>query len=405
MDRIDVLELKACIVKKLGTEKANRYFSHFQSFISSRLSKVELDKLVVMTIGRDNVGLHNQFVKAILSNAIKAKTPPPPRPPVQNAGKPPLKPHSPCITSEDAIPHISPSTLSNGDSFLPSPRRGRSLIARDHRTSPLGPREDNPTPDLSRPIQQFEGGARQLDTEIVNSVDHPVKRARVTPSQSDENASILGSVWPQKILNEDEKALILPPLSFGSSIKAPLGAPFHFGTTDTGFQRSGLHAFPAQALLQDGRDKEYDDSGELPNNDLMHRLMEEAAASEGLEGVSKESAVLLNLSLDMYLKRLIKSSIDFMGLQTNAGVDSERVAEATSTWDKVKESFINMKQHRGINGVSLGPTAELLKKGKEKTQTSLSITDFKAAMDLYPQQLGENWPVQLEKISFRIFDQ
>ncbi|KAH7331810.1 hypothetical protein KP509_20G051400 [Ceratopteris richardii] len=397
MDRIDVLELKACIVKKLGTEKADRYFSHFQSFIGSRLSKVELDKLVVMTIGKDNVGLHNQFVKAILTNAIKGKAPPPSLPPVHRAGKPSIKPHSPCITSEDTIPHASPSTLSNGDSLLRSPHHGRSLVARDHRGSNLGPREDHPTPDLSRPTQQLDWGAKQLSTET-GSLRHPLKRARVMPQTPKANASVIDSGCQQSI-----KAQILPPISLETSIKSSLGVCFHGGMTDTGLRKPVLHAFPFHTLLQSGLDKEFEHSGDLPDSDLLQSLMEQSAISEGLEGVSRDGAVLLNVALDMYLKRLIKSCIDISKAKASSQSDSERIAEASSSQDK--EAFANMKVHLGVNGVSLRPMAELLKRDKEQMQASLSLTDFKAAMNTCPQQLGENWPVQLEKISFRIFDQ
>ncbi|MCO5605877.1 hypothetical protein L7F22_060061 [Adiantum nelumboides] len=405
MDRIDLLELKGRIVKQVGAEKANRYFSHFKSFLSSRLSKVELDKFVVMTIGKENVGLHNQFVKAILTNAVKAKTPPPPLPPVQHAGKPPLKPHSPFITSEDIVPHASPSTMSNGDSFLPSPRRGRSIVARDHKASPLGPREDQPTPDLSRPMQQLDGSAKQLDVESISSLEHPLKRVRVIPPLSDDSVTIAESGRHQNTLRRDERVRILPPFPFGSSTKTPPGMPFHSEAADGGWRWPALHAFPAHLLLQDEPDKDSEGSGDLPDNEFMLRLMEEAAASEGLEGVSRESAAVLNIALDGYLRRLIKSLVDVPGSRASAGADLERPAESTFSRDKMKEALLNMKLHRGMNGVSLGPIAEFLKKGKEKVQPSLSLSDFKAAMELNPQQLGENWPVQLEKISFRFFDQ
>lgn len=407
LERIDLVDLKARIVKKVGAEKANRYFSHFRSFISSRLSKTELDKLILITIGKENVGLHNQFVKAILSNAVKARAPPPPLPPTQHAAKPPLKPYSPCITSEDnTFPHASPSTLSNGDSFLPSPRRGRSTVLRDHRASPLGPREDHPTPDLSRPAQQLDGAAKQLDAESISSLEHPLKRARVIPPTSDESATIVESGRSQSILCQSESMRILPPLPFGSSIKAALGVPFRLlETTEVGWRRPALHAFPAHLMVQDGLDKECEDMGDLPDDDLMHRLMEQAAAAEGLEGVSRESAVILNQALDAYLNRLIKSCVDVSGSRAGTGADVERPVDDAVPRDKVKEALLNMKLHPGMNGLCVRPMAEFLKKGKDKMQPPLSLTDFKAAMDLNPQQLGENWPVQLEKISFRIFDQ
>lgn len=402
MERIDLLDLKARIVKKIGVEKANRYFSHFRSFISSRLSKPELDKLVVITIGKENVGLHNQLVRAVLSNAVKATAPPAPPPPLQHAGKPPLKPFMPCVMSEDMFPLASPVTLSNGES---SPRRGRSTVLRDHRASPLGPREDHPTPDLSRPAQQFDGAAKQLDVESVSLIEHPLKRARVIPPTLNESAPITESGRSQSILCQAESLQILPPLTFGSCIKSSLGVPLRYETTDVGWQRPALHSFPANLLLQDGLDKECEDMGDLPDDDLMHRLMEQSAATEGLEGVSRESALILNHALDAYLNRLIQLCIGVSGSRAGSGADVERPTDDAAPRDKVKEALLNMKLHRGMNGLCVGPMAELLKKGKEKIQLPISLIDFKAAMDSNPQQLGECWPVQLEKISFRIFDQ
>ena len=45
------------------------------------------------------------------------------------------------------------------------------------------------------------------------------------------------------------------------------------------------------------------------------------------------------------------------------------------------------------------------KKDKEKLRSPISLTDFKVAVDLNPQLLGGDWALQLEKISFRMFDQ
>ena len=48
MERINVQGIKDNIVKQVGVEKSKRYFSHFRKFLSSGLSKTELDKLVIV---------------------------------------------------------------------------------------------------------------------------------------------------------------------------------------------------------------------------------------------------------------------------------------------------------------------------------------------------------------------
>ncbi|KAK1324066.1 hypothetical protein QJS10_CPA02g00308 [Acorus calamus] len=55
--RIDTLELKLHIIKKLGREKAEKYFAYLTRFLSFRINKREFDKLCFSTIGRENIAL------------------------------------------------------------------------------------------------------------------------------------------------------------------------------------------------------------------------------------------------------------------------------------------------------------------------------------------------------------
>lgn len=75
--RIDLGDLKAQIVKKLGNDKSKRYFFYLSRFLGQKLSKVEFDKVCVRVLGRENIQLHNQLIRSILKNACVAKTPPP----------------------------------------------------------------------------------------------------------------------------------------------------------------------------------------------------------------------------------------------------------------------------------------------------------------------------------------
>lgn len=65
-------------LKILGPAKESHYSSLLARFLSFRLSKEELDRLVPSTIGKENVVLHNSFVRAIFTNATCAEAPAPP---------------------------------------------------------------------------------------------------------------------------------------------------------------------------------------------------------------------------------------------------------------------------------------------------------------------------------------
>ncbi|CAF1706142.1 unnamed protein product [Brassica napus] len=102
--RLNTLEIKSLIYQKLGHSRANTYFDHLGKFLTSRITKSELDK----TIAREHVPLHNRLLRSLLKNAAAAKSPPPPR----------------YLKRSSALP--------------PSPRKCRSRKFRD-RPSPLGP--------------------------------------------------------------------------------------------------------------------------------------------------------------------------------------------------------------------------------------------------------------------------
>lgn len=103
--RLNTLEIKSLIYQKLGHSRANTYLDHLGKFLTSRITKSELDK----TICRELVPLHNRLLRSILKNAAAAKSPP------------------------------TRYNLKRSAAFPPSsPRKCRSKKFRD-RPSPLGP--------------------------------------------------------------------------------------------------------------------------------------------------------------------------------------------------------------------------------------------------------------------------
>ncbi|KAK6143604.1 hypothetical protein DH2020_023952 [Rehmannia glutinosa] len=74
--RIDTLELKDLIYQKIGHQRAEKYFDQLKRFVGLKLSKVDFDKSCILTIGRENISLHNRLIRSIVQNACSAKIPP-----------------------------------------------------------------------------------------------------------------------------------------------------------------------------------------------------------------------------------------------------------------------------------------------------------------------------------------
>ncbi|KAK8551360.1 hypothetical protein V6N13_119829 [Hibiscus sabdariffa] len=76
--RINLIELKAQLMKRLGPERSKQYFHYLNKLLSLKLSRVEFKKVCFRVLGRENVRLHNLLICSILKNACNAKIPPPP---------------------------------------------------------------------------------------------------------------------------------------------------------------------------------------------------------------------------------------------------------------------------------------------------------------------------------------
>ncbi|WVZ60667.1 hypothetical protein U9M48_010658, partial [Paspalum notatum var. saurae] len=76
MARVDVGDLKQRLVKRLGRQRAGKYFAHLTRLLNLKLTKVEFDRLCCATIGKENIALHNALIKGIISNALSGVPPP-----------------------------------------------------------------------------------------------------------------------------------------------------------------------------------------------------------------------------------------------------------------------------------------------------------------------------------------
>jgi hypothetical protein len=141
------------------------------------------------------------------------------------------------------------------------------------------------------------------------------------------------------------------------------------------------------------------DSGRLSDTDTLTRRMEQIAMVQGIGGVSTECASMLNSVLDVYLKRLIKSCVDLVGSRS-----ANEPTKLPNSKKQIQGKLINgMLQHNQLHVQSAGRLTE--SEPEHRSQFSVSLHDFKVAMELNPQQLGEDWPLQLEKISMQSFQE
>jgi hypothetical protein len=193
-------------------------------------------------------------------------------------------------------------------------------------------------------------------------------------------------------VEDGEEVEQLNRLSFNRSpLIAPLGIPYC--SSSVGGARRTLPVNSAGDFVG------CYDSGMLSDTDTLRRRMEQIAMVQGLGGVSTECASMLSSVLDVYLKRLIKSTVDLV------------VARSANEPTKlpISKQQIQGKVINGMlpnNNLHVHNTSRLAEPVPEHRRPfSVSLHDFKVAMELNPQQLGEDWPLQLEKISMQSFEE
>ncbi|KAH7524269.1 uncharacterized protein LOC107420804 [Ziziphus jujuba] len=411
--RIDLADLKAQIVKRIGAERSKRYFIYLNKLLSQKLSKKEFDKFCYRVFGSENISLHNQLIRSILKNACQAKTPPPihlsavPKLGVQAANSSPSR--------EDG--HEQSGTVfqnqnqnvpiwSNG--VLPvSPRKGRSAI-RDRklkdRPSPLGPNgkvdsvlhasmgsEDSGskvvmengdvTPcDYQRPVQHLQPVAELPESE--RAVQRSIEKIRM---HNKDQAGV-------DVVEDGEEIEQLNRLSFSRSpLVAPLGIPLC--PASVGGPRK------AASLSSSGDVVGYYDSGGLSDTETLRKRMEQIAAAQGLGSVSMECANMLNNMLDVYLKRLIRSCVELVGARSTYEQKRQPVQKQQIQGKVINGMWPSNHMHMSSGNGPMEPMQE------QRPRCSISMLDFKVAMELNPQQLGEDWPLLLEKICMHAFEE
>ncbi|KAK9099857.1 hypothetical protein Scep_023287 [Stephania cephalantha] len=419
LQRINLSELKAQLVKKLGPERSRRYFDYLSRLLSQKLSKGEFDKLCLRVLGRENLPLHNQLIRSILKNAYHAKVPPP----LHEKGSPSkviagVKKTSP--PGEDGYQHIGASPImgptsliwSNGDVLPMSPRKSRSRDRRVRdRPSPLGPNGktdfsshpsnapddvtlkvisengDANSCDFKRPVQHQQGIAEQPDRDQDALLPLPMKRSR-TKKSPDNLVSVHSKDHIEVVVVEDGEEVEQGDNSDAtrSPLRAPLGIPFC--SASVGGSRRSL-----PAASSSGNFATFSDSGELFDSETLRKRIEQIAGAHGLEVTSNDCANLLNNGLDVYLKQLIRSCVDLVGVRSGQE-PAKQLVHKQQPHGKLMNGMWPSHQLQMQNSGGLAESMQ-----EPRSHCPISLLDFKVAMQLNPQQLGEDWPLLLEKIS------
>ncbi|KAK1413155.1 hypothetical protein QVD17_34923 [Tagetes erecta] len=345
---INLSELKTQIIRKLGPERSKQYFDYLNKFLSLKLSKVEFDKLCLRTIGRDGILLHNQLIRSILRNAVGNKKP---LDGVNHQNGPGS------IVTHDS----SQLGLSNGDILLTSPRKARTAGQRrggDRKSSiALNGKTNYPSPSSSTPhSDDFNSPLDNGNTSSLNTQK---------PMQHHQELM-------QQVQNADGRAKSLgqkegKDVSGKISLHAPLGIPY-YPVSIGGARR-------APPIKSGG----VSDATSLLDTTTLRARMEPISIAQGLQGVSPDSANVLNNGLDAYLKGLIRSCSEL-----------KRPIKSNPT------------HFRPVNGVTPGHHHQMQ---EHQPKHSISLLDFRVTMELNPQQLGEDWPELLEKICTHAFEE
>ncbi|KAL6494654.1 hypothetical protein OROGR_031454 [Orobanche gracilis] len=298
--RIDTLELKDLIYRKIGHQRAEKYFDQLKRFFSLKLSKAEFDKSCIRTIGRENIYLHNKLIRCIIQNACQAKLPP------QKSRKP--------EELNDKVPNGYQRSCIQSlykDAFPQSPRKCRSHVNRDRkfrdRPSPLGPLGKSPSVTCEETF---------------------------TRTQEQQSATDLHSIGSRPFVIEEGEEVEQFSKSLDFRRWGMVTAPLGVSVNSVGGHPKALHY-----TLNDSRET-CENGDELPDTRSLRDQLEKKLAVEGV-GVSLECADLLNRSLDVFLKRLIEPCIGISGSRRGAD-DSSVFGEQSNNNQAISSEATNV---------------------------------------------------------------
>ncbi|KAE8704112.1 putative transcription factor [Hibiscus syriacus] len=334
--RVDTLELKSQFVRKIGRIKADMYFHLLNRFLNLKICKPEFDKLCISTIGRENARLHNNFLRSIIRNASLSKTPP------QIANK---SEGSLSVKVSNGYQRSNLQSLCKD--FPQSPRKSRTPNLRDRklrdRPSPLGPH------------------GKSHNTACEDAVP------KVQEQQSATELLSLGSRPPASVEDGEEvdQATGSPSIYSRSPVRAPLGITLNAkGMRKALWNRSASASETCYCR------------GELPDTGSLRKRLEKKLETEGLN-ISVDCVDLLNNSIDVYMKTLIKPCLELAGTRSRQKVINRGQNQS-------------MAYLKGMQPARYAPNLS--------GPVSASMLDFQVAIEMNPLILGVDWPTQLEKV-------
>jgi len=383
--RIDLKELKAQLEKRVGPDCSRRYFGYLNGYLSERLSRQDFEKLCLQILGRENLQLHNRLIRAVLYNAYQAKCPPPSSDMARPVGA--------------SVKKVSKAAevlnACNGDARLLQVQGSRPIGTVQDHTLKNWMNNMGPNCRVTAAVNHNQV-AHGVSGSLENGTPSPLELKRSVQFQQCEPAEPLAK-HPRVEQLPSNNLLLQRSMSstaeqsaeiLKSPVRAPLGIPYCSASV------GGARKIPPQPIgVSEDRFNSCFDHGGLSNTESLHRRMEKTAETLGLAGVTMDSAELLNSALDKYMKNLIRSSVQLIGgsVQRNAR--------------KGTPSYKQQAYGKQINGVLLPNHVHMQSSSGPSEATNeirsnhlISINDFNVAMQLNPQQLGEDWPVLLEKI-------
>lgn len=234
----------------------------------------------------------------------------------------------------------------HGDSaFSPSTRKCRSRKLRD-RPSPLGP--------LGKP--------HSLTTTNEESM---------SKAQSATELLSLGSRPPVEVVSVEEGEEVeqiaggSPSVQSRCPLTAPLGVSMSLRNGPTRKSVSNV------SMCSRSFNRETcQNNGELPDTRTLRSRLERRLEMEGLK-ITMDSVSLLNSGLDVFMRRLIEPCLSLAN--TRCGTDRVREMNYQYTQQSRRLSYVSM-------------------------------SDFRAGMELNTEILGKDWPMHMEKICSRASD-
>lgn len=252
------LKLKLRINRKLGLRKAEKYFDLLNRFLTLKLTKSKFMKVCISTIGRENMCLHNSFLRSILRSACVLK---PSLLLEQNKLGTPL--NGRLLTGY----HESNLQLLCRDFYPDFPRKGRTPKLCDRKVTKKNLAEHVSSPKIHD---------KQSSTEMLSSLGRPLHG--VNSSEGGEE------------VDQSAKSPARSPTT------APLGISKNLKPTREASVCGSEFSVSAETCQRNGN---------LPDTSSLRNRLEQNLEKEGFK-ISIDFVNLLNSGLDVYLKRLIE---------------------------------------------------------------------------------------------------